>query len=76
MSSHPTPTAEWYTFDRTASCIVQWGDRRVTLYRSPTGRSFRVWVDGNEWKPATDNGPADQPSESPTNGSTAAGDPT
>ena len=39
------PAGEDYAFDR-----EQWA-REVEVYVSPTGRSVRVWVDGEEVKP-------------------------
>lgn len=39
------PAGEEYAFD-----IYHWA-RRLTLVVSPTGRSVRVWVDGQEIKP-------------------------
>jgi len=39
------PAGEDYAFD-----VDQWA-REVEIYVSPTGRSVRVWVDGDEVKP-------------------------
>lgn len=49
-AKHPEPDAQWFTLDGRACVSVEWGGRRVHLYRSPTGRSFRIFVDGREWK--------------------------
>lgn len=47
----PPPRAETYTLDGRVTMNVAWGERRVSLHRSPTGRSFRIFVDGKEWTP-------------------------
>jgi hypothetical protein len=46
-TEHVVPCAgEEYAFDR------EWSDHTITISVSPTGRSVRVWIDGEEFKRA------------------------